>query len=122
MTTQKHLKRRIRERMRTTGESYTTARLRVIAARSALDDAAPPSPMPLAPPTRDVRIRAGSSWHLRRPRRASYGRHLAPAFTLLLSLLVGMAGLILVERPAASPPHPATLSPDSATAGVERGP
>lgn len=48
MTQQKDLKRRIRERMENTGESYTTARAHVLAERPEPVTVAPPPPSPVA--------------------------------------------------------------------------
>jgi hypothetical protein len=54
MPIQKDLKRRIRARMRKTGESYTAARVRVLAQRRPSARTSPPPPVPPAP--------ARSSW------------------------------------------------------------
>ncbi|GII00590.1 BtrH N-terminal domain-containing protein [Planobispora takensis] len=50
MTDRKHLKRRVRERMTRTGESYTTALRHVLAARDAGDPAHAAAPSPQDPP------------------------------------------------------------------------
>ncbi len=128
MTKQKHLKRRIRERMRATGESYITSRLHILAARpgsapprdpasTSVRDRAP-APARASAPVRDTppavaspaasrvpHLRLRSTQHRRTSaaRQAPQGRYVAPAFTVLLTLLVGMIGLILVEGSDASP-------------------
>ncbi len=58
MPTQKDLKRLVRARMQKTGESYTTARARLVAKRRAAPD---PSPAAGAPPKLGFAARAGMS-------------------------------------------------------------
>lgn len=61
MPTQKDLKRRVRERMRKTGESYTSARVKVLAKRPARPRAAEGSATPAAAPPADLAAIGGMS-------------------------------------------------------------
>ena len=115
MTKQKDLKRRIRERMQRTGESYTTARLHVLAhhPQEANDPTerwsslTPPPAHPGSPPA--MRLRRPVSFRLAtrpRDRRAPHLRYVAPLFTVVLCLVVGMTGLLLVEESEGAAPTP----------------
>lgn len=102
MTKQKDLKRRIRERMRKTGESYTTARLHILAGRSCQSPAAHairglnrPS-QPLSSVT-TVRLRLPRpQTHALRPAGITYA---VPVFTILLFILVALTGCADATRP-----------------------
>lgn len=61
MPTQKDLKRRVRERMRKTGESYTSARAKLLAKRPARPPAAQASAAPAAAPPSDLAALGGMS-------------------------------------------------------------
>jgi hypothetical protein len=94
VTKQKHLKRRIRERMQKTGESYTTARLHLLGTP-------PDVPREAARPDRrgpkriQLRVRQLS---LRTPRPLGL-RYVAPAFGMVLLLALGAAGFLVVTVP-----------------------
>ncbi len=105
MTKQKDLKRRIRERMRRTGESYTTARLHVLVQRPEQPEGGPAS-RPGKPP----RLRLGRR---RRTRRMPHLRYVAPLFTVVLCLVVGMTGLILIPPGEGLVPAPEAASTPS---------
>lgn len=96
MTKHKHFKRRIRERMKRTGESYTTARLELLAAGQASVAASPP---PRAPGR--IRFRAA---RLSRHARGPLGlRYMAPAFAIVISLAIGVVGFLTLT--ATPSPH-----------------
>lgn len=105
MTKQKHLKRRIRERMQKTGESYTTARLHLLGTP-------PDAPREAAPADRrgpkriQLRVRQLS---LRTPRPLGI-RYVVPAFGMVLLLVLGTAGFLVVTVP-----QPLTSSAPSTT-------
>lgn len=94
MTKQKHLKRRIRERMLKTGESYTTARLHLLG---------PPPDVPeeTGPPD----CRGPKRIHLRpwqlslRPPHPLGLRYVVPAFAMVLLLVIVAAGFMVVTVP-----------------------
>jgi hypothetical protein len=97
VTKQKHLKRRIRERMRKTGESYTTARLHIL--RSRPDESAAESATPDPIVVGNARASAtGSAIRLRLPRvhtravEPSRFAYAVPVFTILLFILVALTG------------------------------
>ncbi len=104
MTKQRHFKRRIRERMRKTGESYTTARLHLLGHlhKPAPEETEATSALRSHPKL--VRLRG------RRPRR-SVGRPLSlhfvtPAFTILLSLILGLTAVAMARGDASSAVSP----------------
>lgn len=133
VTKQKHLKRRIRERMRATGESYTTARLHVLAARptprgeaapaiAAPAIAGPAIAGPALSPVPQLRLRSRVYRRTSGARRAPRGRFLAAAFTVLLTLLVGVFGLIIFEGSDISAVHSGQTSGSSALSVASVGP
>ena len=100
MTKQKHLKRRIRERMQKTGEAYTTARLHILGR--------------LPNPTAEV---TGATRHhschpgvlrlrlrlLRRPAvRPLSLRFVAPGFAILLCLIAGLTAVAIAPAEAST--------------------
>ena len=88
MTKHKHFKRRVRERMQKTGESYTTARLHLL---DTVPDA-PGEPPPAQGEPARIRFRARG---LSRRTRGPLGlRYLAPAFGIVISLAIGVAGFL----------------------------
>ena len=94
MTKQKHLKRRIRERMQKTGESYTTARLHLLGTPpDAAGEAAPPDPR--GPKRIQLRVR---QLPLRTLRPLGL-RYVVPAFGMVLLLVLGAAGFLVVTVP-----------------------
>jgi len=93
VTKQKHFKRRVRERMQRTGESYTTARLHFLETVPAAPEAV--LPKPVEPARIRFRVRKLS----RRTRRPLGLRHLAPAFGIVLSLAIGVAGFLTITAP-----------------------
>lgn len=102
MTKQKHFKRRVRERMRKTGESYTTARLHLLETLPAAPEVAQPNRR--AP----GRIRFRSRRRCRRGPRLPGLRQLALAYTMVISLAIGAAGFITLAgstAPSSSPLH-----------------
>ena len=93
MTKQKHFKRRIRERMQTTGESYTTARLHLLETVPAAPETVPPAR------GQPARIRFRARRLSKRTRRPLGLRYLAPAFGIVISLTVGVAGFLTLTAP-----------------------
>ena len=108
MTKQKHFKRRVRERMRKTGESYTTARLHLL-------ETAPGSPaMVPAAPSEPARVRFQSRRRARRTRGPLGLRYMAPACGIVISLAVGVAGFLTLTAdysPGESFAHPTEWLP-----------
>lgn len=106
MTKQKHLKRRIRERMQKTGESYTTARLHLLGT-------APAVPQTVLPGWGGAgRIRFRVRRLSRRTPRPLGLRYSAPAFAIVISLAIGVAGFMVLTAP-----HPAGASSFHTTEG-----
>lgn len=96
MTKQKHFKRRIRERMRKTGESYTAARLHLLGT-------APVAPETILPARGGApRIRFRVQRPSRRTLRPLGLLYVAPAFMIVISLVIGVAGFMTLA--AATPP------------------
>lgn len=88
VTKQKHFKRRVRERMQKTGESYTTARLHLL-------KTVPDAPEEVLPVRREPpRIRFRGRRLSRRTRGPLGLRYLAPAFGIVISLAIGVAGFL----------------------------
>ena len=106
VTKQKYWKRRIRERMQRTGESYTTARLHLLEAVPATPEAV------LLPKGKPARIRFRVRRMSRRTRRPLGLRYVAPAFGIVISLTIGVAGFL-----TATTPH----SPDVNSTDVTEG-
>lgn len=94
MTKQKHLKRRVRERMQKTGESYTTARLHLLGTLQAVPETGPPD---WGGPKR-IRLRAARQLS-RRTLRPLGLRYLAPAFAMVILLVIGVAGFMVLTAP-----------------------
>lgn len=88
VTKQKHFKRRVRERMQKTGESYTTARLHLLETF--------PAPPKDVPPVRGepARIRFKGRRLAGRTRGPLGLRYMAPACGIVISLAVGVAGFL----------------------------
>ena len=126
MTRQKHFKRRVRERMQKTGESYTTARSHLLtlasaAARPAVGDlrqahqnvrpasqVAQPGTSRIGP----VRLRGGR-WSVRRPGLPRL-RELAIAYAMVISIAIGAAGFVTFfasQAPQSSPLQVAGAQP-----------
>lgn len=106
MTKQKHLKRHIRERMQKTGESYTTARFYLLGTVPAAPDRVLPERVGPA------RIRFRARRLSRRTPRPLGLRYVAPAFTIVISLVIGVAGFM-----ALTAAHPAGAGSLHVTAG-----
>lgn len=97
MTKQKHLKRRIRERMQKTGESYTTARLHLL--RTPSDVAEKTRAHDLDGPRR-VQLRARQR-SLNTPLPPGLG-YVVSAFGMVVLILIGAAGFMLATFPQPS--------------------
>lgn len=104
VTKQKHLKRRVRERMQKTGESYTAARLHLLGNLPVAPGTAPPDWGGLK------RIRFRPRPLSRRTLRPLGLRYLAPAFAIVISLVIGVGGFIVLTAPQpdgdGAPPSP----------------
>lgn len=102
MTKQKYFKRRVRERMQKTGESYTTARLHLL---KTVPDA-PGEALPAQGEAARIRFRGR---RLSRRTRGPLGlRYVAPAFGIVISLVIGVAGFLTLadaHPPAANSLH-----------------
>lgn len=99
VTKQKHFKRRVRERMQKTGESYTTARLHLL-------ETVPVAPEETLPAPGRVRFRVRRL--SRRARRPLGLQHFAPAFGIVISLAIGVVGFLTLTTeysPGASSPY-----------------
>jgi hypothetical protein len=97
VTKQKHLKRRIRERMRKTGESYTTARLHLLRTPS---DAPEESRARDSDGPRRVQLRARQR-SLNAPPPPGL-RYVVPAFGMVVLILIGAAGFMVAAFPQPS--------------------
>lgn len=90
VTKQKHFKRRVRERMQETGESYTTARLNLLKTRPT----APQHVRPARSEPRRIRFRFR---RLSRRTRGPLGlRYFAPAFGIVMALAIGVVGFLTI--------------------------
>lgn len=98
VTKQKYFKRRVRERMQKTGESYTTARLHLLGA-------VPDAPREI-PPARGeaARVRLRRRRSLRRAGGPPGLRYVAPAFGIVISLVIGVAGFLTLTTAHPSGP------------------
>ena len=90
VTKQKHFKRRVRERMRKTGESYTTARLHLL-------ETAPVAPDQTLPTSGEPgRVRFRTRRLFRHPRRPLGLQYSAPAFGIVIALAIGVVGFMTI--------------------------
>lgn len=89
VTRQKHFKRRVRERMQKTGESYTTARLRLLKTQ-------PAAPVAVAKATRSAQIRLRSRRLSERTRGPLGILHFAPSFGIVISLAIGVVAVLTI--------------------------
>ena len=102
MTKQKHFKRRVRERMQETGESYTTARHHL------LQNVPVASAVPQPAMGELGRVRFRGRWRSPRGPGLPRLRQLAVAYTMVISLAIVAAGFITSfapQAPSSSPLH-----------------